>query len=405
MQNISNQEALFSFDELFFSRTDNRGIILAGNDVFQRISQYSWAELLKKPHNIIRHQDMPKGVFWLLWSTIKAGNPIGAYVKNKAKDGKYYWVFAIVTPIEGGFLSVRIKPSSAIFKIVEEEYKNLLSLEYNQKLTHENSANILLNRIKEFGFADYQEFMSVALSAELNARNKQLNISDDEILEKYDSVLASAKSLLSNAKNIYAMYQKGAFIPLNLQVKSAQLGEVGNTIAVIANNYNIITNQIKDSLELFLSSASEVFNSIHSSLFLSSTASVQKEILDIFSNEIEKDNSKIAEVNFLKSQESSYRLQATESLKKVLRLIMVFQSDYANVKRLSSGLQVTKVMGKVESSRIDNNNSGLIELMADLDNLQKEISSNLKIIESLNNVIDFDVQILSKYVSKKQAIA
>jgi hypothetical protein len=58
---VDQQEAPFSFEELFFSRTDARGIILAGNSVFQRISQYDWDALIKKPHNIIRHPDMPKG--------------------------------------------------------------------------------------------------------------------------------------------------------------------------------------------------------------------------------------------------------------------------------------------------------------------------------------------------------
>ncbi len=53
---------------------------------------------------------MPRAVFWLLWDTIEKGEPVGAYVKNKAKDGRYYWVFAIVTPIEGGYLPSASSP-------------------------------------------------------------------------------------------------------------------------------------------------------------------------------------------------------------------------------------------------------------------------------------------------------
>ena len=59
-----DQESSFGFDELFFSRTSKSGIILSGNAVFQRVSHYSWDELIDKPHNIIRHPDMPRGVFW-----------------------------------------------------------------------------------------------------------------------------------------------------------------------------------------------------------------------------------------------------------------------------------------------------------------------------------------------------
>ena len=128
-----DEEVPFIFDELFFSRTDGRGVILAGNSVFQRVSHYSWNELIKKPHNVIRHPDMPKGVFWLLWDTIKRGDPVGAYVKNRAKDGRYYWVFAIITPVEGGYLSVRLKPSSDLFAVVAQEYKSLLAIVSDNK--------------------------------------------------------------------------------------------------------------------------------------------------------------------------------------------------------------------------------------------------------------------------------
>jgi aerotaxis receptor len=60
------RESHFEIDELFFSRTDTRGIILSGNGVFQRVSKFSWNELINKPHKIIRHPDMPKAVFFLL---------------------------------------------------------------------------------------------------------------------------------------------------------------------------------------------------------------------------------------------------------------------------------------------------------------------------------------------------
>ena len=77
----------FKVSEAFFSTTDTRGVIQAGNRVFSRISGYTEAELIGKPHNIIRHPDVPRAVFKLLWDTLEAGQPICAYVKNMAKDG------------------------------------------------------------------------------------------------------------------------------------------------------------------------------------------------------------------------------------------------------------------------------------------------------------------------------
>ena len=90
----NSKEIILNSEELFFSRTDEKGIILSGNDIFVKVSGYRREELIQNPHNIVRHPDMPKAVFKLFWQTIQAQQPICAYVKNMAADGSYYWVFA-----------------------------------------------------------------------------------------------------------------------------------------------------------------------------------------------------------------------------------------------------------------------------------------------------------------------
>jgi len=184
-ENDSTSAVPFHPSEIFFSRTDERGKIIAGNTVFQRVSQYPWGELLAKPHNVIRHPDMPRGVFWLLWDRIKCGKLTGAYVKNRAKDGRHYWVFAIVAPAERGFLSVRIKPTSSIFRIVQKEYAGLLTLEADQALKPAASAALLTERIRALGFDDYDAFMADALTAEMIARSRLTRGIDDSLLELF----------------------------------------------------------------------------------------------------------------------------------------------------------------------------------------------------------------------------
>ncbi len=95
------REAKFEIDELFFSITDQASTILSGNEVFVRISGYKKEELLGQFHNIIRHPDMPRVVFKMLWDHLKRDKPVVAYVKNKTKDGGYYWVLA------GGPIGIR----------------------------------------------------------------------------------------------------------------------------------------------------------------------------------------------------------------------------------------------------------------------------------------------------------
>jgi PAS domain S-box-containing protein len=131
----TNVEKTFHDDEIIVSKTDTRGRITYVNDVFVHISGYSEHEVLGQPHSIIRHPDMPRAVFKLLWDTIQAGSEIFAYVKNMSAEGHYYWVLAHVTPtfdsageIVGYHSNRRTAHREAIAKI-EPVYKALLAEE------------------------------------------------------------------------------------------------------------------------------------------------------------------------------------------------------------------------------------------------------------------------------------
>ncbi len=127
---ITNIEREFGEEEGLISRTDNKGRITFINDAFLKISGYSEEELIGQPHNIVRHPDMPEETYVDLWNTIKNGDPWTALVKNRCKNGDYYWVEANVTPIrEGdqiiGFISIRNRPSSQECAAAERLYKEI----------------------------------------------------------------------------------------------------------------------------------------------------------------------------------------------------------------------------------------------------------------------------------------
>jgi len=86
-------------DELIVSRTDFTGKITYVNETFAEISGYEPEELIGKPHNVIRHPDMPRSAFADLWATVERGDTWEGYVKNRRKDGGYYWVFARVSTV------------------------------------------------------------------------------------------------------------------------------------------------------------------------------------------------------------------------------------------------------------------------------------------------------------------
>ncbi len=114
---------------------------------------------------------MPRTVFKLLWDTIESGQTIAAYVKNLAKDGRYYWVLAVVMPTENGYLSIRLKPTSELFPVVRKIYSELLVLERTIETeagrrpeSMARGHKRLLELLAMHGFKDYASFMQTALT-------------------------------------------------------------------------------------------------------------------------------------------------------------------------------------------------------------------------------------------------
>ena len=157
------QERQFPENGIIVSKTDLKGKILYGNRIFIELSGYTEKELLGKPHNIVRHPDMPKVIFKFLWDSVKNGKEIIAYVKNLSKDGSFYWVKAFVTPSFNGkgeivgYHSIRLKPTETAKESISALYKELLEVEQREGV--EKSQERLEQVLAQKG-ASYEEFIS-----------------------------------------------------------------------------------------------------------------------------------------------------------------------------------------------------------------------------------------------------
>ena len=164
----SGKELYFDKNEIIVTKTDPKGHITYANDVFIRLAGYSEKELLGSPHSMIRHPNMPRAVFKLLWEHIQNKKEIFAYVVNMSKEGHHYWVFAHVTPSydEAGnitsFHSNRRVPNRDVLdnKIIPL-YRSLKDEETkhsNRKEGLEKSYQKLVNLLQEEG-KEYDEFI------------------------------------------------------------------------------------------------------------------------------------------------------------------------------------------------------------------------------------------------------
>ncbi len=163
----TQHERILGQDDFIVSKTDLKGFITYGNRIFIEISGYSEDELLGSPHNILRHPDMPRTVFKLLWDTLQAKQEINAYVKNLAKDGSFYWVFANITPSFDarqnviGYYSVRRKPRPEAVKTISGLYQAMLEAERRAgdgQAGMKASMALLQQKLEEKGMS-YEEFV------------------------------------------------------------------------------------------------------------------------------------------------------------------------------------------------------------------------------------------------------
>ncbi len=149
-------------NDFIVSKTDTKGQLTYVNRIFIDLAEYTEEELLGKPHNIVRHPDMPKAVFKLLWDTVQAKEELFAFVVNKTKNNNSYWVFANVTPSLDergniiGYYSIRRKPNSEALKIIKPLYEKMIQAERSGGV--EAGIKVLTDILHNEG-TDYNEYI------------------------------------------------------------------------------------------------------------------------------------------------------------------------------------------------------------------------------------------------------
>lgn len=133
MNTVTPIDEEYTFEnDVIISQTDSNGIITYANRAFCEVSGYKSSELIGKPHNIIRHKDMPSIVFQKMWVSITDGQAWNGLVKNMRKDGLYYWVDTEILPIKDemenitGYIAVRKSASRKDIKESADIYKKIL---------------------------------------------------------------------------------------------------------------------------------------------------------------------------------------------------------------------------------------------------------------------------------------
>lgn len=163
---VTDEEIYIDPKKYLVSKTDRKGRIIYVNSYFSEISKYSEIELVGSPHNIVRHPDMPKVIFKIMWNSIQNNRNITAVVKNLAKDGKYYWIitdFNIQKDAKNeikSYIAYRWAVDSKIIKEIEILYKKLLKIEkdYGEDASEKYITDFLLE--KNMSYQQFIEHLS-----------------------------------------------------------------------------------------------------------------------------------------------------------------------------------------------------------------------------------------------------
>ncbi len=136
----TQREIFFDPDSFIVSKTDMKGRMTYVNRIFCEVAHYTEREVIGQPHSLIRHPDMPRAVFKLLWDTIQDGREVFAYVKNMARTGDHYWVFAHVTPsfdhdrqVCGFHSNRRVPKRDVVEQIITPLYAELVRIEASHR--------------------------------------------------------------------------------------------------------------------------------------------------------------------------------------------------------------------------------------------------------------------------------
>ena len=250
-------EHVFAADELFFSTTDSHGRIRRANSTFMRLSGYPRGALVGRAHNVVRHADMPAGLFRSIWDAIEEGRAASAYITNRSSDDGHYRVFATIVPSGSGYLSVRTLPMLTDLRDdVEAAYARVRDVEEASAAAGSTRREVAAagqaafqSELRALGYADAVDFTRRVLVAEVGALLAHgVGIPDSPQAEgPVARILAAMSRIESETAGLVGVLQEGQrLVDLlgrragEIEALSARLGALRETMRTLSADVAVL---------------------------------------------------------------------------------------------------------------------------------------------------------------------
>ncbi|PIE12286.1 MAG: hypothetical protein CSA70_10375 [Rhodobacterales bacterium] len=375
----------WDWNSTLYSRTDERGVIQQLNPEFLRVSQWEEQDLIGSPHRVIRHPDMPRGLFYLVWQKLMEGKPVVAFVKNQAKQGGYYWAMALAMPCDDGFLSVRFRPQGELFATVQTLYAELLEYEKRDGKNPERSCRYLLERLGELGYETFEAFMSTVLFEELRLRDARLESDLLAYRGIFDGMLEEVDRASELARRMSLGFQKIRGEPINMRILAGRLDGSGAAISSISQNYESMATEMWDELGQIgsfenntLFKMRKSFHEARMSLLITDMIQEASQQLGGVGADVEGDGPQgDFELLQLKKLTERSRREAAVKIGKIVDCCNDLPGTFRRLRRRINGLDVVKLFCRVESGRVKSMDAGLDGIIDRLDRFHSDIDGQL----------------------------
>lgn len=456
-------EVPFRISDLIFSTTDKKGMIRSVNDVFLTMARYGLRDVLGKPHNMIRHPDMPRCVFFLYWEYIKRGEAIGAYVTNMASDGAYYRVYTLATPLDDGYLAIRFKTTSKYVKVVSELYKELCAFEAEQLsrgASHTECINasleMLNERLRGLGFADYNSFMIATLEEEMRRRDdlmqresaagawdaspsggrgagvsatdvmaravehlSRANSVAGSLFDRVGTLLSLQEKLNENARAITAVSRMFEMSSINVSLEASRIGTQARCLSVIANHLGESSQKVCGIAESMRGQIDTTSRALGAAVFCLAATRLQVEtMLDFCRKNLGGggggDVNEELMVEFPRQRVRATLMdllgaiaaqQATlgPTMENLIKNLRKLDGDFTSVKRSMLTLRFAQLGGKIESSRLSADSA----ISSLVDSIGKDIIGTvgqISVLESDLTTVSTDIRMSFRRLGELQGL-
>lgn len=369
-------EVRFPADKILVSATDQRGVITFASDSFCEVAGYTNDELMGAPHKIVRHPDMPKGIFYLVWETLKAGRPVCAYVKNKTKSGGFYWVLAVMTLTENGYLSSRIRPETELFDKTKKIYAELLQ-EEAKGLTPEQSAAKFKEMIAEEGFASLEAYSGFALNAEFKHRDRI----SSELVQSFasmDELELLIRDMQGLVDNIEQGFERVRGEPVNLRILAGRLEGAGAALGTISQNYDAMAKEMHGLVGRLHDPETGALQQMHAAVLHGRAILQSSQLFDEACKAVQlQDNCSTKDIRALQEHGEKLQTKCRARLIEISSIGKSIPDICRSLRRRINGLDVVKLLCKVESGRMRDVDSGLDGIIARLENFHDNTDRHL----------------------------